>query len=394
MEHSVFPVFKLKNQIKHYAWGSPEWIPALIREKNPENKPCAELWMGIHPQGISEAVLPNKNETIGLDDLFAQEPAFLGYDLPVLPFLFKLLAADKPLSIQAHPSLEQAKAGFERENNAGIALSAPDRNYKDPNHKPEIICALTPFRAMAGFREPVEIRNLLQLFGCFGLSGLDDLRDSLDAGLETFLRTLFDLSESARQEISDYILAQKRSLIEKFPKFAALWETTASFAGQYYKDAAILSPLYLNLIDLAVGEAIFLPSGVLHAYIHGFGVELMANSDNVLRGGLTSKHIDLPELLRILKFSPFKPEILHPNPLKYPTNCEEFALSVLKKTEDFPENSPSIVIVTQGEVLITGKENEKILLKRGESAFVGAGNAGKLALSGNFTLYIAGAAPR
>ncbi|MDR0558168.1 MAG: mannose-6-phosphate isomerase, class I [Treponema sp.] len=394
----MHPVFKLKNQVKHYAWGSPDWIPKLLGEKNPDNKPYAELWMGVHRDGQSQTGCNGK--TISLAELIGRDAAlYLGKasasaaaGAASLPFLFKLLAADKPLSIQAHPSLEQARAGFERENSAGVPLDAPERNYKDANHKPEIICALTPFKAMAGFRETDEIRAL---FGAFGMKSLAGVKAALDSGLKAFLQALFALPPEIRRRVCEHAATQERRLCESHPQYRDVWETAASFAERYPSDPAALSPLYLNLIFLEKGEALFLPAGVLHAYIHGLGVELMANSDNVLRGGLTSKCIDLQELFHILTFSAFKPEILHPNPSKYPVTCKEFSLSVMYDQGVWTEDGPAILIVTQGEVgVVSGdeKNSEKTetKLKQGESAFIAAGNAGKLSLNGNFILYIAG----
>ncbi|MDR2782850.1 MAG: mannose-6-phosphate isomerase, class I [Treponema sp.] len=389
----MYPVFKLRNQVKHYAWGSPDWIPELLGEKNPDKKPCAELWMGVHRDGQSQTEYNGK--IISLAELIEQDAElYLGKTVVAgtasLPFLFKALAADKSLSIQAHPSLEQAQAGFERENSAGVSFDAPERNYKDANHKPEIICALTPFKAMAGFREIDEIRAL---FDAFGMESLSGVKAALDSGLKAFLHALFALPPEIKRRISDHATMQKRRLGESRPQYRDVWETAASFAEQYPSDPAVLSPLYLNLVFLGEGDAMFLPAGVLHAYIRGFGVELMANSDNVLRGGLTPKCIDLQELFHILTFSAFKPEILHPNPFKYPVKCKEFSLSVIHDQGVWTEDGPAILIVTRGEVLVVNEEsNEKtgIRLKQGESAFIAAGNAGKFSLNENFTLYVAG----
>ncbi|MDR0708012.1 MAG: mannose-6-phosphate isomerase, class I [Treponema sp.] len=392
----MHPVFKLKNQVKHYAWGSPYWIPELLGEKNPDKKPYAELWMGVHRDGQSQTEY--NGNTISLAELIEQDAElYLGKALAAagaasLPFLFKALAADKPLSIQAHPSLEQAQAGFERENSAGIPLDAPERNYKDANHKPEIICALTPFKAMAGFRE---INEIHALFDAFGMESLSVVKTALESGLKAFLRALFALPPEIRGHVSDYAATQKRRLAETHPQYRDVWETAAAFAERYPSDPAALSPLYLNLVFLEKGDAMFLPAGVLHAYIQGFCVELMANSDNVLRGGLTPKSVNVRELFHILTFSAFKPEILRPNPSKYPVKCKEFSLSVVREQGVWTEDGPAILIVTQGDVVlafIDEKNGEKtdIRLKQGESAFIAAGNAGKLSLNGNFTLYIAG----
>jgi mannose-6-phosphate isomerase len=172
-----------------------------------------------------------------------------------------------------------------------------------------------------------------------------------------------------------------------------VWKTAASFAEQYPSDPAALSPLYLNLVFLEKGDAMFLPAGVLHAYIRGFGVELMANSDNVLRGGLTPKCVDMQELFRILSFSAFKPKILRPNPSKYPVKCKEFSLSVIHDQGVWMEDGPAILLVTEGEIVFVDEKNDEnadIRLKQGESAFIAARNAGTLSLNGNFTVYVAG----
>jgi mannose-6-phosphate isomerase len=370
-------VFKLKNQIKHYEWGSPEWIPALLGIENPDSLPFAEMWMGVHSAGISTVT-----------DIGERLDTFMERNLwDPLPFLFKVIAADKPLSIQAHPSKAQAIIGFEQENRKGFSIDAPERNYKDPNHKPEIICALTPFKAMVGFREIAEIRLLLDIFG------LNDdhfirLKAALENGLRSFLQTLFELPIETKNRISTYILENCQILCVKNLNFARIWETAAFFATLHNGDPSVLSPLYLNLIDLEPGEAMFLPSGVLHAYIHGFAVELMANSDNVLRGGLTSKHIDVEELLNILKFSPFKPDVLRPSPIKYPAQTEEFSLSVLKNAENLNEKGPAIVLVTEG-ILTISEGEDKIILKQGESAFFAPLCREKIHLHGDYTAYVA-----
>ncbi|MDR0411582.1 MAG: mannose-6-phosphate isomerase, class I [Treponema sp.] len=370
-------VFKLKNQIKHYVWGAPEWIPALIGIENPDQLPFAEMWMGVHPGGPS--IITALDERL---DTFMARNSWTG-----LPFLFKVLAADRPLSIQAHPSKAQAVAGFERENRASIPIDDPKRNYKDPNHKPEIICALTPFKAMVGFREITEICLLLDAFS-LNNDHFIYLKAALDNGLRLFLQTLFELPVETKRQISTHILRNCQTLCAKSPDFSEIWKTIASFAALYTEDTAVLSPLYLNFIDLKPGEALFLPSGVLHAYVHGLGVELMANSDNVLRGGLTPKHIDVEELLNILKFSPFKPDILHPSPMKYPAQIKEFSLSVLKNVGKLSGNGPAIVLVTEGTLTVSENE-DKIILKRGESAFFAPLCGEKIRLHGDYTAYAA-----
>jgi mannose-6-phosphate isomerase len=418
------PLYKLQNTVKHYEWGSPVHIPALLGLDNSRATPWAELWMGVHPGGPSRiagnrasARNPAKPSPVGelsLGDLIAADPErHLGRsaleNFGGLPFLFKLLAAAKPLSIQAHPNREQAQEGWRRENERGLPLEAPNRNYKDDSHKPEILCALNPFTAMCGFRPPEEIGELLA--ECFeGVSpslraGLDPLQRALagEDPLKTFLEALFRLSPETRGELSAY--ARETALP------GGEGDLVSRFAALYPGDPGIIAPLYLNLLQLMPGEAVFLPAGVLHAYVHGFAVELMANSDNVLRGGLSSKHVDVGELLSILDFNPYRPRILKPRPAgnglsRYETPCREFSLQVMKnrgRTELFPEKGPSIILVTEGRLQVSEGDDKKPgggnwTLARGESAFIPAreedpDKAGPLAFSGAYTLYIASLPP-
>jgi mannose-6-phosphate isomerase len=411
------PVYRLKNTLKNYDWGSPRWLPEFLGEKNISRIPWAELWMGVHPSGPSRVTADPETEEMLLPDLIARNPRyFLGEETEKnfgsLPFLFKVLAAAKPLSIQAHPNAEQARQGWERENNEAVPLDAPERNYRDPNHKPEILCALSRFKALCGFRPPEKIRTLVEIFSTkSGLqSALEPLISALgdpDASqaLRIFLSRLFALSPEVLVKMGAYGKNQK--LEEEYPEYSEEWKLLRNLAELYPEDSGILAPLYLNLLDLVPGEAIYLPAGILHAYVYGMGVELMANSDNVLRGGLTSKYIDLKELFQVLRFSPFRPQVLRPclpgekengaetgnRPFcfKYPVPCGEFSLSLIKGGENvFFEKGPSILLVTEGELLIRDRdEKEKLRLKQGESAFVPAGK-GKLMFSGGYTLYAAG----
>jgi mannose-6-phosphate isomerase len=410
-------LFKLENTVKHYPWGSSKWIPRLLNTANEQGEPWAELWMGVHPDGPSLA--ESGGGKIPLRALIDREPLRLlgeavNAEFGGLPFLFKILAAEKPLSVQAHPNLRQAREGWERENQAGIPLSAPERNYRDDNHKPEILAALTPFRAMCGFREIPEIVKLLELF--IGMDDAEDrlavrpsavlweelerLRASLDAedGFAAFLAALFDMGGEARRDLGVYASAQTPQLEWDYPEYAVEWRTVGRLARLYPEDPALIAPLYLNLFYLKPGEALFVPAGVLHSYIEGLGVELMANSDNVLRGGLSSKYTDPAELGRILRFSPFKPEILTPRPEKtdgawavYPAACGEFSLSTAKSAGEsaaFTPESPAIILVSVGEALLeTADGQEALTLKQGESAFVAAGTDARL--TGAFTVYAA-----
>ncbi|MDR2483065.1 MAG: mannose-6-phosphate isomerase, class I [Treponema sp.] len=404
-------LYKLENPVKHYRWGSPVWIPRLLGRENPHAEPWAELWMGAHPGGPSRIA----GEGIGLDALIAADaPRLLGADVcrefGALPFLFKLLAAGAPLSIQAHPNLEQARAGWERENRAGVPIDAANRNYRDPNHKPEILCALSPFKALCGFREPGEIRKRLN---CFErelrrapslreqIAGLCLALDAADPGaaLEQFTRGLLGLDEEVRGVLTAQAAENQEALERRAPEYAAEWRTVGNLASRYPGDPGILAPLYLNLLDLAPGEAVFLPAGVFHAYLEGFGVELMANSDNVLRGGLTEKHIDGEELIRVLRFAPHKPAVRKAPEgeaaFVYPAECREFSLSRFlgdARPRAIPASGPRILLVTEGRARLSAG-GETLILNQGESAFAAPAEAPEgLTLTGDCAVYAAGAA--
>jgi mannose-6-phosphate isomerase len=381
-------LYPLENPVKHYEWGSPHWIPRLLGRENPGGEPWAELWMGVHPAAPS--LLKDRPGERSLARLIAADPPrYVGKEAAAnfggLPFLFKLLAAARPLSIQAHPGKEQARQGWRRENERGLAPDAPERNYKDDNHKPEILCALSPFTALCGFRSPGDIAALLDAYFTAAppslRNGLAPLWDSLENPesrfpLRDFLAGLFRLSGEIRKALTAYAFTRVQS---PAGIDGTLWPLIRRLAELYPGDPGILAPLYLNLIHLESGQAIYLPEGILHAYMDGFGVELMANSDNVLRCGLSSKHIDLDELMNVLYFHPFMPELLEEPPeagpespgfFSYPSPCKEFSLSVLRNLRGpFPLRGPAIIVVTSGRLRASG-EDGSWELGPGESAFI------------------------
>jgi mannose-6-phosphate isomerase len=406
--------YPLKNPVKHYDWGSPLWIPRMLGIDNPGGEPWAELWMGAHP--ASPSMLEGTEKNLG-QLIAADPPRYLGEewaDSGALPFLFKFLAASRPLSIQAHPGKEQARQGWLRENEEGIPLDAPERNYRDDNHKPEIICALSPFTALCGFRSPADIRSLFSLFFAGAppslRNGLAPLWDSFTArgegapALRTFFKNLFAVSPGTRGELTDFVLSTAAP-----PEFdRELGKLIRSFAKFHPGDPGILAPFYLNLIHLESGQAVYLPAGILHAYVEGFGVELMAASDNVLRGGLSSKHVDVDELMNILYFHPFVPELLSPpvpnldgsgepasgrsGVFTYPSRCKEFCLSAVESLEGlFPLRGPAVIAVTRGRLRVSGGGGAERELKPGESAFISP--EARLSFAGDYTLYAASIPP-
>jgi mannose-6-phosphate isomerase len=396
----------LKNTVQKYDWGSRTAIPELLGEKNFSDEPAAELWMGAHPKAPS--LVDQNGQWIALNDLIAQNPqAVLGEQVArkfhnQLPYLLKVLAAAKPLSIQAHPSREQARRGFEFENDAGIPLDATNRNYKDPNHKPECICALSPFWALYGFRSIAEILFLMGEICPHGLgSELGRLKKQADpGGLKRFFSKLMSMENDQKMQVIEEATLNVHKRLHQEPAFH--W--SAKLGVEYPSDIGMLAPLYLNLIQLKPGQALFLPAGELHAYLEGVGIELMANSDNVLRGGLTPKHIDVPELLKVLNFRPHKIKRLGAKKRgqtekAYASSAEEFALSVIAiSNDDFYQKSnmysAEILLCTEGKAqLKTSGSSRSLDLQKGNSAIVFA-EAGSYTIKGNAVLFKAAVPPQ
>lgn len=389
----------LKNTIQEYAWGSRTAIPELLGQSVPADQPQAELWMGAHPKAPSQ-VLSN-GRWRSLPDLIQESPEeTLGQKVAArfsnkLPFLFKVLAAAKPLSIQAHPNREQAGQGFARENELGIPRDAIHRNYRDDNHKPEIICALTPFWALNGFRRLEKTLRLLEEAEIPDLAGIVSFLQSHSNrnGLKEFFNHLMttDSEKQAR------LVEQAVNFAEKRTPEEPVWMWMIKLNEEYPGDIGVLCPLFLNLVRLKPQQAMYLPARELHGYLEGVGIELMANSDNVLRGGLTSKHVDVQELLALLNFTDgdlniLDPENLAPGVAVYRTEAEEFVLSVIRVNKEAPFSSPrdrsvEMMICTEGEVSVTDLSNGEItLLTKGTSIIVPAAVEQYL-IEGNGILY-------
>ena len=354
----------LKNPIQEYAWGSKTAIQALIEKPGSIGKPMAELWMGAHPKAPSQVLI--KGEWQSLDQVIKENPeSILGKSVAEkfsnqLPFLFKILAAEKPLSVQVHPTIKQAQEGFSRENDLGIPLDAPNRNYKDANHKPEILCALTSFQGLKGFREIEEILCLMDSLALTSLSHeLDLLKKEPDgSGLKRFFSALMSMDKVQQAEVAAKAVRSAEKLVNEDPAFQWIIGLNREYPG----DIGILTPIILNLVQLEPGEAIYLPAGELHAYLDGLGIELMANSDNVLRGGLTPKHIDVPELLNVVNFEsgPVQKVTATNRDLCqtfYEAPAEEFQLSMISVDEGNAFTSPSdrsieILICLEGNAVV------------------------------------------
>lgn len=354
----------MKNTIQEYAWGSYTAIPELLGRNSPAGTPQAEMWMGAHPKAPS--MVHCDGQWVSLLKLIEENPkGILGAEVAKkfdnrLPYLFKVLASAKPLSIQAHPSQAQAKEGFAKENRQKIGINAHNRNYKDDNHKPECICALTHLWAMNGFRKISEILSLMEKI-CWNTlqPELDNLWKRRNSeGLKTFFKDMMTM-ERIRQ---DQIIAEAIQHAHKFKDDEPAYQWMIDLHAEYPGDIGVFSPLILNLACLKPGQAMFLPAGELHAYLDGVGIELMANSDNVLRGGLTPKHVDVPELLRVVSFEECELNILSAEDIDgceavYSSAAEEFVLSVISVKESMPcyskrHRSIEILLCTQGNATI------------------------------------------
>jgi mannose-6-phosphate isomerase len=376
-------VLVLENPIQNYAWGSRTAIAELLGRQAPSPLPEAELWIGAHPKAPSRVVAPEGLFT--LDRAIQDDPVrLLGHEVcdrfgNELPFLLKVLAAAAPLSIQAHPDHEQARQGWARENAEGVPLDAPRRNYKDPNHKPELVSALTPFTALEGFRPLDDVARRLEPVARPEIA--PELGRLAREQTPLALRALFARLMTLDPEERGPVLARATGEAARRRADDPAWEWVTRLLEHHPGDVSALAPLYLNLVTLAPGEALFLPAKELHSYLEGTAVEIMANSDNVLRGGLTPKHIDVPELLSTLVFEGRTPAILKPvesgpGERSYRTPAREFELGFLEVAPDRPyAPSPGrgveILLGLAGEVRIVAG-GETLDLGRGRSVLVPA----------------------
>jgi len=370
----------LSNTPRDYAWGSPTLL-AELEGRVPTGVPEAEVWFGDHP-GSPARVLDGSDRT--LDEWL---PAVDGAPAR-LPYLLKLLAAGSPLSIQVHPSKEQAVRGFADEEAEGVPRDAASRNYKDDNHKPEVIVALSEtFTALAGLRDLDRTRLLVGALG--DSAGVTALRERLSAAEpEAALRDAIGwaLAEATPAQIEQIVEGAASVSLAEFAAEAAL---VRHLREEYPGDAGIVVALLMNLVELRRGEAIFVPAGVLHAYVSGLGVEIMAASDNVLRGGLTPKHIDVPELLGLVDFRPAAPPRLAPRAdgdgvELFAPGIADFALAHVATSTEAARvdlRGVSIAVGVAGEATVTGASGTSLRLVPGQAALATV-DEGPLVVSG------------
>jgi len=377
-------VFLLTNPWLRYAWGSVDLLPALLHQ-HPDGRPVAEIWMGAHE------ALPSSIEVDGLEvalDEFvdgAPDRALgaktVGRSGTHLPFMLKFLAAGQPLSLQVHPTREQAEEGYRREDTAGIAIGDPTRNYRDREHKPEMLYALTPFEMMCGFRPVAVIRELLEGLGVRQLDALVEALDPDDpqGALRSALTGLLLADPAVQLGVTRAVVTSARAHRDERPEYALVGELAENFPH----DIGIVASLFLNLLRIEPGDSVFIGAGMIHSYIRGLGLELMAPSNNVLRAGLTAKHVDIPELLRLVSFEPGEPEHLRPArpdaAAVFTPPVQDFALwTYLPATPgDFgtlvtlapPAAGARIAVCCAGHCTLT-RLDERLVLAPGESAFI------------------------
>lgn len=401
-------VLRLECGIQHYDWGCPEAIPAILGRPNPAGRPFAELWAGAHPDLPSQAIIDGVRVPL---DLLLHEAATetLGQTISSrfrgeLPFLMKILAADKALSIQAHPNRAQALLGFERENLAGVPRDAATRNYRDQHHKPELLAALGDFYALRGFRPVHEIEQMLASTPELAPLAGHNVRD--EAGLAALYGHILHLDRAGASTLLQPLLErlereEKKSPFSPDDREYWMLRVHHELSNPGRPDQGLLSMLLLNLVHLRRGQAIFLPAGELHAYLQGAGIEIMANSNNVLRGGLTSKHVDPDELLHIVRFGAGSNEVLDPETnaqeprlAEYRTPASEFSLSRLGLDPGLPyaiePGEMRLALITKGSVEVREEGQPRLRARAGDALLFPAGRSCRVFAAEGAELWLAG----
>ncbi|MDE8035528.1 mannose-6-phosphate isomerase, class I [Actinobacillus equuli subsp. equuli] len=380
-------IFKLKGKFQHYDWGGSTFIPHFLKLDAPEQRPYAEYWLGTHPSAPSDILFEQK--WLPLDQVIQVAPELLGEKSRSLfgdnlPYLLKILDIKQPLSIQIHPTKAEAEHGFALENQQGVPLTAPQRVYKDRNHKPEMMIALSDFWGLHGFKPIADIKASLEQH--------DSLKPIAKALDEKGLPLVYaDIMQADKQQIAEWLLPIIEEKFEEYqagklkpdnPDYWICYISDAMNSPLHSLDGGIICFYFFNIVYLKKGEGLYQGAGLPHAYLRGQNIELMANSDNVIRGGLTPKHIDIPALLHSIDYRPVTPKIipayretdgfihLYPTP-----EAKDFALQHLEfkpfDEENFTADCASILLVMKGSLYIDlGKES--IHLQQGESIFIAA----------------------
>jgi mannose-6-phosphate isomerase len=392
-------IFKLKGKVQHYAWGGFDFIPALLGFTNSTHQPCAEYWMGAHVSASSELLIDQ--ESVSLHQIIKENPSETITDkvfneFGELPYLLKILDVKDMLSIQVHPTKEEAEKGFEAEEAAGIPINAAHRNYKDKNHKPEVMVALSEFWLLHGFKQEAllertledvqEFNILLPLFKRDGIKGL--YKFVMEMSQEDIDRLLFNL---VKREL-------RKKEYNELTKAEPGWWVAKLFEGKEEIkdiDRGIFSIYFFNIVKAEKGEAVFQGAGIPHAYLEGQNVELMANSDNVLRGGLTPKHIDVPELMKHTSFVGITPNVMKGNSIdtiekNYPCPVPDFGINKIElhgeEVYGSLAHSLEILIVMEGAGVIN-TNHLNLVIKKGESLAILPGQEYRIASSGNCILF-------
>lgn len=389
-------IFSLKNQIQNYAWGSREILGRMRGVPVPTEQPEAEVWVGAHPAAPSRATVDGAESP--LNELIVENPSrFLRPDRTSdwFPFLFKILAIDAPLSIQVHPTPEQAIAGFEDEQARGIAIDAPYRNYKDRYSKPETVIALSPMRVLTGVRPVEQLKTLAAAFGAAWLAERAEL--SPKQLLTEIIRLPEETASAAVQHLVDTapgLLGASNDVVADAAELVRIVD------GKYPGDRGLLMAFVMNLVHLAPGESAFTPDGQVHAYVSGTAIELMNPSDNVMRAGLTAKHIDTEELIKVLGEKQDAPVIQRPNPEDGPLGTyamwdERMSVTRVRIEEGKPLSYTfkgiSAALSVAGKVTIQAKDGngtDEFVLGATESV-LHVGEPSEAVLSGSGELYIA-----
>ncbi|AUI67039.1 MULTISPECIES: mannose-6-phosphate isomerase, class I [Glaesserella] len=379
-------IFKLVGQYQHYDWGGENFIPNWLKLKSREKKPYAEYWLGAHRSAPS--MIEFEGQWLALDRVLDKAPQLLGERSreqfgDELPYLLKILDVKLPLSIQLHPTKKEAEYGFERENAEGIPLNAPNRTYKDRNHKPEMMVALSDFWLLHGFKSEDEIKESL-----YKHPSLQPLAKAID---EQSLSTVYaHVMQADQEQLAEWLLPiiekqreayQQDKLKLDDPDYWVLFTLDAMNISLDKLDAGLVCFYFFNIVNVKKGEGIYQGAGLPHAYLRGQNIELMAASDNVIRGGLTSKYVDIPALLHTIDYRAISPKII-PDVLEdenspihhYSTpDAQDFAMQRLElkpfAEENFYADSASILLVMSGSLYIDLGE-DSIYLQQGESVFI------------------------